>query len=220
MAITSRSGANFIDLKGRRFGRWLVVERTAQIKKVRWICECDCGTVKEVASADLKSGRTNSCGCILRDRKGTTFNGIHQREYRSWSAMKQRCYYAKHNEYHRYGGRGISMCDSWRESFSNFYADMGNCPDGFSIDRIDNNGDYCPSNCKWSGAVEQSSNTSRNVNVEYEGRAFTLKQLAAHIGVNYYRLHAYYRRRRLPLEDSISRALQPGISRPYRYKPE
>jgi hypothetical protein len=134
--------------------------------------------------------------------------------------MKQRCYYTKHIEFHRYGGRGITICSEWRSSFLAFLVDMGPCPEGMSLDRMDVDGPYSPENCRWATKQEQSANTSRNVFVEHEGKRLTLKQLAAHLGINYFRLHAYFRRRGLSLEAAIAKAQEPGINRPYRYKPE
>ena len=220
MAVTKGSGANFMDRTGQRFGKWLVIERFPQKKKVRWVCRCDCGTQRDVASTDLVSGRTNSCGCLLQDRSGRTLPKLQKREYHSWVGMKQRCLYAGHIEFHRYGGRGITICDSWRNSFENFFRDMGACPDGMSIDRINLDGPYSPDNCQWATKAEQSENTSRNVHVEYESEMFTLKQLASHLGISYYRLHAYHRRRGLSLDEAIAKVKEPGINRPYRFRPE
>ena len=219
MAITIGSGANFIDRTGQRFGRWLVLERTSQVKNVRWVCKCDCGTVRDIRASDLQSGKTNSCGCIQVDRKGKTIVGLNKREYHSWSGMKQRCYYAKHIEFHRYGGRGITVCAEWLTDFSAFLRDMGSCPAGHSIERNDNEKPYCKENCKWATRIEQMSNTSKNVIVEHEGQSMTLKQLSQKLGLNYFRLHSQYRRKGLPLNEAIAVVSLPGINRPYRWKP-
>lgn len=220
MAVTKGSGANFIDRIGQRFGRWLVVERHPQKKKVRWVCQCDCGTLRDVAAADLVSGRTNSCGCLQKDGAGKTLTKLQKREYHSWSGMKQRCLYHWHIEWHRYGGRGITICDSWRNSFESFFRDMGPCPAGMSLDRINLDGPYAPDNCQWATKETQAENTSKSVHVEFNGERFTLKKLASHLGINYFRLHAYHRRRGLSLEEAIAKAKEPGINRPYRFRPE
>ena len=219
MAITSGSGANFIDRTGQRFGRWAVIERTQQKKNVRWVCRCDCGTVRDIASSDLQSGGTNSCGCIRLEGAGETLQQIHRREFNSWSGIKQRCYYHRHIEFNRYGGRGIVMCAQWENSFAAFLADMGPRPSGYSIERKDNDGPYNKNNCKWASRSEQMNNTSKNIFVEHNGQRMTLKQLATHLGVNYFRLHAYYRRRGFSLDEAIERALKPGINRVSRCYP-
>lgn len=219
MAITKNSGANFKDRTGQRFGRWVAIARHPQKKKVLWLCRCDCGTERYVAASDLAIGKSKSCGCLPKGGSGKTLPKVCKREYHSWSGMKQRCLYAGHVEFHRYGGRGISVCDSWVSSFEKFLADMGACPDGHSLDRINLDGPYSPENCRWATKTEQSENTSRNVHVEYGGVRVTLKKLALELGINYYRLHAYHRRRGLSLEEAIRKAKEPGINRPYRFLP-
>lgn len=209
----------FIDLTGRTVGRWTVVSRTEQKKKVRFNCRCRCGTERTISSSDLRSGRTNSCGCLQKERAGIGLRSVHRKTYHSWMGMRQRCYYAGHVEYHRYGARGIVMAQTWRDSFEAFLSDMGPKPEGHSIDRIDLNGPYSKDNCRWATRDEQMSNTSKNVFVEHEGERLTLKQLANKIGVNYYRLHAQYRRRGLSLAEAIAKCERPGINRPYRWKP-
>lgn len=208
-----KNPANFIDRTNHQYGRWTVIKRTDHIKNVKWLCKCQCGTIKEVLSCSLSTGKSKSCGCISTEKKGTTFIGKNKREYRSWMGIKQRCYYKNHIEYHRYGGRGISMCELWRNDFVNFFNDMGECPDGYSIDRIDNDGMYCKENCKWSSKAEQSANTSRNVFVYYEGEKYTLKALAQHLGLNYQRLHPNYKRNGCNIEEAIIKTRSIGRPR-------
>lgn len=216
---TSGSGANFIDITGQRFGRWVVQNRTPQLKTARWVCKCDCGTVREVIGTDLRSGKSASCGCMWRDLVCRPESLVKRfpGERNSWAGMRQRCNYSGHIEFHRYGGRGIKVCDRW-SSFEAFLEDMGPRPEGHSLDRVDLDGDYTPENCRWSSSAEQSRNTSRNVRVEYQGRAFTLKELARHLGLSYFSLHGYYRRKRLSLEAAIAYAAPEGasVSRPRR----
>lgn len=219
MGKTKSSGANFIDRAGMRFGRWLVVHRANTGRHVKWLCRCDCGTERAVSGTDLQSGKSASCGCVKRERAGMTLRKLRTREYNAWNGMKQRCYYEKHVEFHRYGGRGITICDEWKSDFDTFLSDMGLCPEGMSLDRIDTDGPYSPSNCRWATKMEQSANTSKNVYVAHGGRDWTLKQLAEHLNINYYRLHAYFRRRGLSLEAAIAKAQEPGINRPYRHRP-
>lgn len=102
--------------------------------------------------------------------------------YYTWSSMKTRCLNSNYSKYHRYGGRGIKICEKWM-SFQGFYEDMGDKPDGLSLDRIDNNGDYCKENCKWSSNREQTNNTSRNIFIKYNGYNLSLRNWAEKLGI-------------------------------------
>ena len=125
---------------------------------------CDCGTEKEIMDSSVKRGNTKSCGCLLREngRKTAKLNTTHgmryTKEYECWKSMKQRCSNPNKDGYKNYGGRGIKVCDRWLNSFENFYADMGPKPVGHSIDRINNDGNYEPKNCKWSSNSDQAYN--------------------------------------------------------------
>jgi hypothetical protein len=125
------------------------------------ICNCDCGNKNYFRLSDLKSGKTSSCGCY-RIENSIKFNTKHGLKYHSlyptWLNMKQRCYNSNHNRYKDYGGRGIKVCDMWLNSFENFLNDMGERPEGTSLDRINNNGNYEPNNCKWATKSEQRIN--------------------------------------------------------------
>lgn len=152
-----------IDLTDRRFGR-LIVKRIAESTSggsVRWWCNCDCGETVPVMASSLLRGRSKSCGCIKVEKFKAmlTKHGQHgQKTYRSWKAMKNRCYNPKHPHFKHYGGRGITVCDRWKNSFENFFADLGECPPDYSLERIDVNGNYEPSNCKWIPWKDQSKN--------------------------------------------------------------
>lgn len=160
----------FNDLTGQRFGR-LVVQRVTDRRggNVIWLCLCDCGNTKEVRGNHLISTTTciRSCGCLLSETSKTRQtihghnprNGSRSRAYRSWCAMKQRCLDPNSKSHDRYGGRGITVCERWRDHFTAFLADMG-CPDtpGLSIDRIDPNGNYEPGNCRWADKFTQARN--------------------------------------------------------------
>jgi hypothetical protein len=151
------------DLLHQRFGRLLVTHRAENSKHgaARWGVLCDCGTVKTVRTDQLTQGSTVSCGCYAREAAGErvrTHGRTNTFEFSVWTAMKKRCTYEKHPRYHRYGGRGITICKRW-EKFENFLEDMGECPfDNGSIERINNNKGYTPSNCKWLLKTEQSKN--------------------------------------------------------------
>jgi hypothetical protein len=149
---------------GTKFGRLTVIEPTANLRKrTAYVCRCDCG-VQIAATADaLKTGNTTSCGCFSRECTGNRFAKHRLRsspEYKTWQSVIQRCCNPRNPSFPRYGGRGIAMCQRWRESFESFFADMGHRPAGTSIDRINNNGNYEPANCRWATDLEQRRNTS------------------------------------------------------------
>jgi len=177
-----------IDLTGRRFGR-LKVKRMANYRKgkrVVWTCECDCGNIIDIPGIYLtKKNGTKSCGCICK--KHGMFG---TRIYNVWHSMKQRCYVKNHISYKNYGGRGIKVCDEWQEftpfmdwAYANGYdenAERGEC----TLDRIDPNGNYCPDNCRWATAKEQSNNKNANVYLEYKGVIDTLSNHARNAGIS------------------------------------
>ncbi len=174
-----------IDLAGKRFGRLLVegfhdVARlsTGETKR-RWCCLCDCGNKTVVYGSGLTSGNTRSCGCLSRE-VSRTLHRKHghsgSREYEIWCGAKKRCYNAKAQMYAYYGGRGIRMCDEWRDDFEAFLRDMGSCPEGMSLDRKDVNGHYEPGNCRWATGVEQANNSRFNRWITYRGERLTIAE--------------------------------------------
>ena len=150
-------------VSGQKVGRLTVEYVVGKSKNGSyvWRCSCECGGEIDVISSSLNSKLTKSCGCLYDETRrftGRSHGMTGSREYNAWNAMKQRCYYEKHQYYYLYGERGIQVCSRWLGSFENFYEDMGDCPEGYSLDRIDSDGDYCPDNCKWSSAKEQAFN--------------------------------------------------------------
>ncbi len=179
------------NLIGQRFGRYLVLaEAPNQGSNVRWLCRCDCGNLRMVQAGALREGTSTSCGCYSREAKSKTHTkhgcGVQRTpEYLAWVNMKARCRRKTHPGYGRYGGRGIKVCERWLTSFNNFLADMGQRPsEQHSLDRINNNGDYEPGNCRWATIIEQQNNLRSNVPVEFNGAIYSsISALARALGV-------------------------------------
>lgn len=178
-----------VDLAGRRFGRLVVEHKTKPNKSgaMRWLCVCDCGNQKEICGKHLRSGKTRSCGCYRAENTSEMFtkHGLSgSRIYTIWIGMKDRCSNPKNVEYAKYGGRGIEVCDEWKhfEPFHSWAVANG-YRDDLSIDRIDNDGDYEPSNCRWATCSEQANNTSRSHVLEYNGESRTVREWENVLGV-------------------------------------
>lgn len=184
----------FIDYKGRKFGRLLTlryVGNNAAGDRL-WEFKCDCGKIIKrkmtLVFCGDRDGEVVSCGCYQREVI-PVINKTHgfsksKSEYRVWRGMKRRCLVKGTPSYERYGGRGIKVCDRWINSFENFYYDMGDRPSSkHSLDRIDNNGDYEPTNCRWATKKEQSNNVRTNNWIEYNGIKMTLSQWSSYFRV-------------------------------------
>lgn len=188
---------------GKRYGLLTIVEFSHVNKdgKSMYVCDCDCGNRCVKNGKTLKSGAVKSCGCYkttvtkLRSTKhGYCVDRKKPAEYFIWRAMKDRCSNPKNKAYHNYGGRGIKVCDRWLNSFPNFIADMGMKPFyGASIERIDNNGNYCPENCKWIHLSKQGLNQRRNKRYLFDGKMLTISEISSICGVKssalYQRIH-------------------------------
>lgn len=182
-------------LAGMRFARWHVIERSGYNQRGRpfWKCQCDCGTVRRVNEDNLTQGITTSCGCLRVERTVVTktkhghAGGVHQKstkEYLTWSGMRRRCTCKTSQDYDRYGGRGISVCDRWLNSFQNFFDDMGFAPSPkHSIDRINNDGNYEPGNCRWATPKEQGRNTRKNRFITFNGKTQTVSAWEEDTGI-------------------------------------
>jgi len=153
-----------VNRSGQRFGRLLILGRSASDRtgKQWWLCKCDCGSEKWISANNMSQGRIRSCGCLKREVSPNLVHGHSigpSTEYMTWATMVARCSNPGRRDYKYYGGRGISVCDRWRQSFPNFLADMGLKPNPLlSIDRINNDGNYEPGNCRWTTRSQQSSN--------------------------------------------------------------
>lgn len=187
----------FQDLTGQQFGRLTVIRRGEsqrdydegrKRKRIRtvWVCQCSCGEETSVLAGSLKSGVTQSCGCLLKEKDHLkTHDMSKSSEYRIWVNMKTRCYNPAKKSYPNYGGRGIKVCPQWLNSFETFLADMGARPSvKHTIDRIDNDGPYSPENCQWATWRQQHSNTRQNRFISYGGETLTLAEWSRRLGGN------------------------------------
>lgn len=180
---SSRSITRGADLTGQLFGELTVVSLVPYKKNVKkqWVCHCKCGNVVEVLQGHLRNGHTSSCGCrgAGRSQLGLSRTPTHS----IWAAMKHRCSNISCAVFKWYGGRGIKVCDRW-QTFNSFIKDMGPRPSGYSLERVDVNGDYEPSNCKWIPRFEQASNMRSNVWITAGGFTRTVAQWARVAGID------------------------------------
>jgi len=189
-----------IDLSGKIINRMTVLRMSEKSGKIiKWTCMCECGNIRDVASYELRTGKTKSCGCYQRDKakicKYSDRDIYHSKEYSAWVNMKTRCYNKNATRFLNHGGRGIKVCDRWLNSFENFLSDMGKKPSNkHSIDRINNDGNYELSNCRWATQKEQSSNRRTNRFIEYNGKILTLTDWAISLGTTNSLLGEYIKR--------------------------
>lgn len=183
-------GSKLVDISGQRFGMLVAVKRIA-IKPRRgslWECKCDCGNTKAIFQCQLRQGKTKSCGCFFKKNVGkwnTTHGCSMTKAFRSWMGMIRRCHSEHDAAFARYGGRGIKVCEEWRNSFDAFLRDMGHPPTAkHSIGRIDNDGHYQKDNCEWQTAAQQNANRSNSVFITIDGKTKCVSEWCRHFGVN------------------------------------
>ena len=175
-----------IDLTGKRFGKLVVIklsENRTNGGDLKWLCKCDCGNFKEIIGRSLRHGLTTSCGCKTRKFKDKTIKEVPL--YAVRATMIARCYNQNNHKYKRYGARGIKVCDEWKKSFLSFYlwAIENGYKKGLTIDRINNDGNYEPNNCRWTTFKQQANNTSANRIIECKGEKHNLCEWSRITGI-------------------------------------
>lgn len=197
------------DLAGKRFGYLSVISYShTKGGKAFWTCRCDCGITKPVNGGDMRQGKIVSCGCMRDINTGDrsrTHGLTRTRTYRIWANIIQRCdpVYG-HKDY---GLRGILVCDRWKK-FDNFIADMGECPGNLQIDRINNNGNYEPGNCRWTTCKENTRNTRKNVRLTHEGQTKTMSEWSEVTGVPYWALVSRIQKLSWPVAKALTQPIR------------
>lgn len=196
------------DITGLRFGKLVAISRVGANKKGEgiWLCQCDCGNRSFVVLSNLKNGHTTSCGCY-KQVCSRTHNETKTRLHHIWAGMKARCYNNKIPKYKDYGGRGITVCDEWRSDYIAFkeWAINNGYKESLTIDRINVDGNYEPSNCRWATAKQQANN-KRNCNyITYENKTMTIKEWAEIIGVKSSALWKRIFVHNMPLEKALKK---------------
>lgn len=167
---------------GDRYGRLTLLSSFVERSRRYWLCRCDCGNEKVILQQSLPSGNTKSCGCLSVEKR-FRHGGYYLPEYSVWAGMKSRCHRSKDRAFKYYGGRGIRVCERWRESFKNFLDDMGRRPSPkHSLDRIDFNGNYEPVNCRWLENSEQNYNKRSNRLITFRGETLTETEWRKRLG--------------------------------------
>lgn len=182
------------DIAGLKFNRWTALSPVRSTRHgVVWLCRCDCGTEREVRSDHLRANTTKSCGCHNREQASARFKKLKSKHlhtvggkvsstYGTWHAMIQRCTNPKNSRFHAYGGRGINVCDRWKNSFENFLNDMGERPKGLSLDRIDNDRGYFPENTRWATSKQQVFSQRSTKRITFNGTTLTQSDWARRLG--------------------------------------
>lgn len=197
----------FKDLTGQKFGKLTVIELSRKVQsgtreRFYWKCQCECGNEKEIRTDSLTSGRVQSCGCIKKEQDKINLTKFHRHKmsnthiWHTYYAMLHRCNNQDDKRFKNYGGRGITVCDEWKNSFDNFlkWSMENGYEEHLQIDRIDNDGNYEPDNCRWVTRKENCRNRRSNIIVEYKGKQMTLIELSELTGINYGCLFRRYKR--------------------------
>ena len=203
----------FEDLTGKTFNRLTVIKRAEiEKKEVYYLCKCTCGNEKIIRGKDLKYNKIKSCGCLNKEKtieRNTKHSLRHTRIYRIWLLMKNRCLNSKYHLFKNYGGRGITVCNEWKNDFVKFYDwSMNNgYNDTLTIDRIDVNGNYEPSNCRWATKLQQQRNTTRLRKITYKNETHCISEWAEILGLEYNTLYHRFRRNNYS-EDVLKRVIE------------
>ena len=199
--------ANGHDLTGQVFSRLTAVAfagNRGKKKERYWECLCECGKTHVVQAYSLRSGNTQSCGCLALEVR-STHKQSYSDEYHTWQAMKERCHNPNATKYYMYGARGITVCPSWVTSFENFFADMGNRPaKDYSIERLNGNEGYSKENCVWADKTAQANNTRLNRPITYLGEILNLGQWAKKFHIPVTTLLNRLDTRKMSLEDALT----------------
>lgn len=184
--------SNRIDLTGKKFNKLTVLKYVETRKKITyWLCQCECGNQKIINGTHLRGGKIDSCGCTRVENtrqlgyKRRTHGMTNSKTFTSWRSMKERCYYKKHKSYKEYGGAGITVCNRWLNSFENFLEDMGERPEGTTLDRINGAENYTPENCRWATHKEQQRNLKSNKIINFKNQQKCLKEWCEDLKLNY-----------------------------------
>lgn len=195
----------------------MVQSRAGSIgRRAAWLCLCDCGERRVLSSQILTDGSSLSCGCLQKERvsaAATTHGESRTRLYKQWTSMKQRCLNPKDRQYHLYGGRGISVCEEWAESFEAFATAVGEKPIGMSLDRIDNGKGYAPGNVRWATASEQLSNTRRTILLTYRGETMCLRDWSKRLGIAYMTLFQRIVHRGMSVDAAFEEPVNKALAR-------
>ena len=208
----------YVDLTGQRFGRLIVIKRADNSKdnRAKWLCKCDCGNEKNIVGKSLRKMKTQSCGRLQKEQ-AKMVNTKHGMRYtklnKTWNSMKQRCNNSNCKQYKNYGGRGIKVCDEWLDKengFINFYDwSMNNgYQDNLTIDRIDVNGNYEPSNCRWANMKQQSNNRRDNHNITYNNETHTIAEWSEILNINRYTLYYRINKSNMSIEEALTKKVR------------
>lgn len=208
-----------LDLTGVRFGRLVAIRQDGFVmagreKKRAWLCQCDCGCTKQLPTGALRSGNTTSCGCLHKEqlaarsyRHGASHGRDGSRTYSAWCAMKSRCNNPANIGYANYGGRGIRVHPEWDASYKAFERDMGKCPHGHSIERLDADKGYEPGNCEWQPRSQQNVNKRNSVWIDLDGERMNLVEACRRAGIHYSYVSALSGKRQIPHQAAFDHLL-------------